>query len=100
MNDRELGEDGIRRDPRMTETAITRLYAAAAEVTDDLAKQSEIVTLCVVADVDADELRYRAGLRAIEKVEVEPDNIRRVLTHHPHMGGKVPSRNPNGPQSR
>lgn len=100
MNDRELGEDGIRRDPRMTETAITRLYEAAAEVTDDLGKQSEIVALCVVAHVDSNELRRRSGVGRVEPDRPVPD-VRPVVSHKPNRhSGRVPSHNPNGLHNR
>lgn len=84
--------------PDMSDATLTKLFAAAALITDDVADQVNIVTLACTARITPDQLRRKA------EVLVDPDRGTTlpdvVRSHFPQPGGKVPSHNPNGTHHR
>lgn len=85
MNDRELPLDGVRPradgGPDLGYENLEGLFKAAKEITDDIAEQAAIVTLCVSAGWDANRLRRRAMIGGV--IPHWPPRAVEVVRHHP-----------------
>lgn len=90
----ELPVEGVQPKPGdkdLSDLNISKLYDVARMVTDDLARQTELVALAVIAGWDHAEFRRRAGI-VPEAGRPLPTAVR---SHSPSMSGKVRSHSPN-----
>lgn len=88
--DSDLPGGGVRARPNdidLSEVGVTRLFTVAAQITDDMAKQAEIVALAVVARVDPNTLRRKAGLPVVH--DRPPSAERAHITHHQPQKAKA-----------